>query len=84
MADLDVEDKQLRKDLTQMRMEQDIVKKRLRTLPGNSCKVYAHEGMAKPIPLTVMAKMLDVFRSGWLKRPPMIHHQRFETRAQSE
>ncbi len=33
-----------------MRIEWDFVKKLLRTLPGNRCKVRAHEGVAKPIP----------------------------------
>jgi hypothetical protein len=51
-AELEGENKQLRKELAQMRMERDFVKKAAAyfTLPGNRCKVRAHEGVAKPIP----------------------------------
>ena len=59
VAELEGENKQLRKELAQMRMERDFVKKAAAyfTLPGNRCKVRAHESVAKPIPQTVMAKV---------------------------
>ncbi|MBU2846868.1 hypothetical protein HF923_13905 [Acidithiobacillus ferriphilus] len=52
VAELEGENKQFRKELAQMRMERDFVKKAAAyfTLPGNRCKVRAHEGVAKPIP----------------------------------
>ena len=52
MAELEGENKQLRKELAQMRMERDFVKKAAAyfTLPGDRCKVRAHESVAKPIP----------------------------------
>ena len=38
VAELEVENKQLRKELAQIRMERDIEKKRQRTLPENRCR----------------------------------------------
>ena len=70
MAELEVENKQLRKELAQIRMERDIVKKRQRTLPGNRCRYALMKAWQSQYPLTVMAKVFDVSRSGfhaWLK-----------------
>ncbi|MHB1280496.1 MAG: hypothetical protein ACYCYL_04585 [Acidithiobacillus sp.] len=57
MAEAELENKQLRKALAQMRIERDIVKAATYFAKG-SLKVHAHEGMAKrQYPLTVMAKL---------------------------
>lgn len=45
VSELEMENQQLRKELAKMRMERDIVKKRLRTLPGSRCKARAHDGI---------------------------------------
>ena len=50
MAELEVENKQLRKELAQIRMERDIEKKAAAYFARESLQVGAHEGMAKPIP----------------------------------
>lgn len=45
VSELEMENQQLRKELAKMRMERDIVKRRLRTLPESRCKARAHDGI---------------------------------------
>ncbi|WP_216360870.1 type II toxin-antitoxin system HicA family toxin [Acidithiobacillus marinus] len=73
MAELEGENQRLRKELAQMRMERDIVKKSGSVLcQGIAARYALMKAWRSQYPINVMAKLLAVSRSGfyaWLKRP---------------